>query len=132
MAHSSANREVAFSNYVRTGVYDLNIEIDPKFETLENSLRQVYEYDDVYVEQRIKSKWYVPCIGVDTKPDTNITDFMNFAKQVINDYPKTRLSRDGFKETTLLSRNIKHPVTLLIWNEDVDSINLKASELSGQ
>lgn len=109
-----------------------NIQMDFMYKKLENSLKIMYNYPDIYIKGHPETHWYIPYIGPETKSEKDVSSFIQFSKQVINDYPRSEIFRLGggslekFKE----NENFTHPCTLMIWRDDVDDINEKASKIA--
>lgn len=104
--------------------------MDPMYKNLENSLKIVYDYPTVYVEEHPKSKWHIPYFGPQTRSNDDIPQFLEFSAKVIKDYPQTRLVKcDNLVSLRELDDNeeITHPVTLMLWRLDIKDINEQAS-----
>lgn len=103
-------------------------QMDPMYKKLENSLRTIYDYPDVYIEEHPTSQWYVPYLLPQTRSEADVPQFLEFAKKVKSDYPKSDLHKlkpaclDDFKA----DEPITHPVVLKIWRIDEDDINKRA------
>ena len=111
---------------------DMNFQNDPMYKQLENSLRIIYGYNDVYIKHYSRSYWYVPYIGPETRSQNDVHHFIRFANKVINDYPESQIFKLGLGSLKKFEENeeYKHPLTLMIWLTDVDDINDKASKVS--
>jgi hypothetical protein len=106
--------------------------MDPIYKNLENSLRIVYDYPYVYIEEQPKSCWYIPYLFSETRSEADIPMFVEFAKKVMYDYPQSSL----YKPTGLASikeftkdENISHPAMLKIWKLDGTDINKRATNI---
>lgn len=102
--------------------------MDPMYEKLENSLKIIYSYNDVYIERHFKTHLYIPYIGPETRSKKDLLNFIKFANNVINDYPKSQILKLGSGSLVEFGENEKytHPCTLMIFRDDVDDINDKA------
>ena len=106
----------------------IKVKMDPRYKTLENSLKYVYDYPDVYVEEHTKSGWYVPYICPKTRSEADVPQFIEFAHKVMAEYPKSGMHKVGssafydFKD----DEPITHPVALKIWLKDTEQINSRA------
>ena len=105
---------------------------DPMYEKLENSLKIIYGYNDVYIERHPETHWYIPYFGPETRSKKDLINFIQFANQVIDDYPKSQIFKLGSGSLIKFEENEKYtfPCILRIWRNDIDDINEKALKIS--
>lgn len=106
--------------------------MDPMYKTLENSLKNIYGYSDVYVKEEMQTGWYVPYFGPQTRSEEDVKQFIEFSEKVIKKYPRSQLFK---KENNSFARfgdneQITHPAHLVIWQEDVNEINNRSQQIS--
>lgn len=105
---------------------------DPMYEKLETSLKMIYGYNDVYIERRPETHWYIPYFGPEPRTKKDLINFIQFANQVIYDYPRSEIFKLGSGSLIKFEENEKYsfPCILRIWKDDIADINDKASKIS--
>ena len=101
--------------------------MDSRYKKLEESLKLVYHYPEVYVKDSPPTHWYIPYFGPETQSEKDIEKFVIFGNKVIKHYPETRFMKieSSFKEFKE-NEKISQPACLVIWNNDIDDIHKRA------
>lgn len=108
------------------------IVMNPMYKNLEKSLRILYDWPNVYIEESPKSYWYIPYFGPQTRSEKDVPQFIEFSKKVIKDYPQSNLYKHMTYQLREFDKDeeITHPVILKIWRSDEQNINKRANKIS--
>lgn len=128
---SNMNESTQFIETEHKYELEPKIVMNPMYKNLEKSLRILYDWPDVYIEESPKSRWYIPYFGPQTRSEKDVPQFIEFAKKVIKDYPQSTLHKHmkyALREFDT-DEEITHPVILKIWRSDEEEINKRANIL---
>lgn len=116
---------------------EINIEykksdMDPMYKKLEESLRILYDYPEVYIDEHLRSKWYVPYMFPKTQSQNDLFKFIEFGQIVINNYPQSYFCKPKGIGVEKINENesIYHPLLLKIWKHDADDIINRATAIN--